>query len=386
VPQAEAVKHLAALEFAVTPAGDALQVTVPAWRADVALEDDLVEEVGRAHGYARIPEAAPDTRGAWAVRGERERLIARARRAMLARGLTEAWSTSLVSEREAGECASLLGDDPAALVRLQNPMSREGEFLRPSPLPGLLRACAHNLRQGRTAVRLFEVGPGFLRATGPGTLAAEPLMIAALVTGPRWAHAHDALQGMTEWEDARGLWEAWLEEMSVDTPQWRTYSAAGWKPGASAELASEGSRIAWAGILGQQLLRVWDIDVPAHQPVHVFVARIEALSRPVSAGARARMPGRFPPVRRDLAYFVPVDVTHDAIAAVLRQVGGERLVSLELFDVYSGPGTPAGMKSLAFALQFQHPERTLEEAEVQAVQDRMTAAVALECGGRLRER
>jgi phenylalanyl-tRNA synthetase beta chain len=61
-------------------------------------------------------------------------------------------------------------------------------------------------------------------------------------------------------------------------------------------------------------------------------------------------------------------------------------VSLELFDVYAGTGTPAGMKSLAFALQFQHPERTLEESEVQAVQDRMTTAVARECGGRLRER
>jgi phenylalanyl-tRNA synthetase beta chain len=230
------------------------------------------------------------------------------------------------------------------------------------------------------------VGPGFRRASGAGTLADEPLMIAALVTGPRYAHAHDALQGVTEWEDARGLWDAWLSEMSVDTPHWRTYSAAGWKPGASAEVASEGSRIAWAGVLGQQWLDAWGIDVPAQQPVHVFVARVEPLSRTTTAGAKAKMPGRFPPVRRDVAYFVPASVTHDALAAALRKAGGERLVSLELFDVYAGQGTPDGMKSLAFALQFQHAERTLEETEVQAVQDRMTEAVASECGGRLRER
>ena len=79
-------------------------------------------------------------------------------------------------------------------------------------------------------------------------------------------------------------------------------------------------------------------------------------------------------------------MTHDQLASSIRDAAGEWLVVLEVFDVYEGPGTPEGMKSLAFALQFQHPERTLGEAEVQAVQDRMTAALATSCGARLRER
>jgi phenylalanyl-tRNA synthetase beta chain len=91
-------------------------------------------------------------------------------------------------------------------------------------------------------------------------------------------------------------------------------------------------------------------------------------------------------VRRDLAFFVPERVTHEQLAAALCGAGGEWLVSLELFDVYAGPGTPTGEKSLAFALQFQHPERTLAEAEIQQVQERMTGAAARECGARLRER
>jgi phenylalanyl-tRNA synthetase beta chain len=129
-------------------------------------------------------------------------------------------------------------------------------------------------------------------------------------------------------------------------------------------------------------LSAWEIEAP----VHVFVALLDALPGTATAKRTAAVPGRFPPVRRDLAFFVPEKVTHQELADVLRESAGDWLVSLELFDVYAGSGTPAGMKSLAFALQFQDPQRTLAENEVQLVQDRMTAAVAQRLSGRLRER
>jgi len=375
----EATRQLDRLEFGVE-AGDPLRVSVPSWRPDVAIEDDLVEEVARTWGYDRIPEAPLETLGVRAVRSERERRTERARRAMLARGLTEAWSTSMVTEREALETAALLGEPAPPLVRLANPMSREGEVMRPNLVAGLLRACGHNLRQGVTAVRLFEIGAGF-HARGEA-LPEERPMLAAIVCGPRHAQALDADQKPLDFEDAKGLWEAWLDEMRVDTTGWRVYAAAGWKPGASAEVVSGTSRIGWAGTLSQQLLRHWDIEVP----VHLFVVLLDTLSGDGSAGPRVVLPGRFPPVRRDLAFFVPERTSHDELAAALRGAAGDWLVRLDLFDVYTGPGTPRGMKSLAFALQFQHPERTLAETEIQKVQDRMAAAAAAACGARLRER
>jgi phenylalanyl-tRNA synthetase beta chain len=395
-------KHLAALGFQARRGKerDSLEVTVPSARFDVAIEDDLVEEVARSHGYDRIPEAPPDSRGVVPVRGARERTIERARRAMLARGLMEASTTSMVSEREAHTTATLLGETEPRFVRLVNPMSSEGEIMRPNPLTGLLRACAHNLRQGASAVRLYEVGVGFrgrdgATETSGGTgsidreesarnraLPQERLMIAAIVTGPRYAHAHDAAQQPMDFFDAKGLWEAWLHEMRVDSPQWATYSSPGWKPGASAEVAAGPSRIGWAGTLGQQWLREWDIEVP----VHAFVALLDPLFPSGDSVLRAALPGRFPPVRRDLAYFVPERVTHQELEEVLRHTAGERLLSIELFDVYAGQGTPQGQKSLAYAVQFQHPDRTLAESEVQVIQDRMTEAVAKQCGGRLRDK
>ena len=207
-------------------------------------------------------------------------------------------------------------------------------------------------------------------------------MLGAIVTGPRWAHAHDGTQGPVDFDDAKGLWEAWLAEMRVDTPEWRSYAAEGWKPGASAEVVSEASCIGWAGTLSPAFLRTWDIEVP----VHLFQVLLDPLSRRVETRPGVRLPGRFPPVRRDVAFFVPQGTTHQQIEEALAQSAGDWLASIELFDVYAGPGTPQGMKSLAFALQFQQPERTLTESEVQTIQDRMVKAVEQRCGGRLRER
>ncbi len=404
IPLADAVRDLRALEFEVTPreaagAGWSLEARPPSWRVDVNVEDDLVEEIGRSLGYDRLPEAPLETRGVHARRGERERGLERARRAMLARGFSEAWSSTLVSEREASQALALLGGDAATLLRLANPMSREGEVLRPNLVPGLLRACAHNLRQGVPAVRLFEIGAGFAARAGAAatTLPDEPWMLAALVTGPRYAHAHDAAQQTVDFDEAKGLWEAWLDEIGVDTPEWRAYSAAGWKPGASAEVAAGTSRFGWAGSLAQPLLRDWGIEVPTHQDVHLLVVLLDPVLAAARATRRATLPGRFPPVSRDLAFFVPVERTYREVEQVLvraasapgqgaEEGAGSRLAAIELFDVYTGPGTPEGTRSLAFALRFEHPERTLQESEVQSIQDRMVAAVARECGGRLRER
>ena len=126
---------------------------------------------------------------------------------------------------------------------------------------------------------------------------------------------------------------------------------------------------------------MWGIE----SDVHLFAVRLDTLPERTHA-TLTRRPGRFPPVRRDVAFFVPESITHRDVVTLLRNAGGDWLSNVEVFDVYAGPGTPPGMKSLAFALEFQHPERTLAEAEIQGAQDRMSGAVTETTGGRLRER
>src|SRR5262249_45720047 len=154
-----------------------------------------------------------------------ERVLRRARAGMLALGFHEAWCSSLVAEPEAIAAAKLLGDDPRRLVKLANPMSRESEWLRPNLVPGLLRATALNLRSRAASVRLFEAGVGFLAVPGEA-LPRETMMLAAVVAGPRFGHAHDPVptaprgaydpRGEVDFADAKGVCEAWLGEMRVD--------------------------------------------------------------------------------------------------------------------------------------------------------------------------
>jgi phenylalanyl-tRNA synthetase beta chain len=381
IPPDLQARHLRSLGFGVEERGGRLAVTPPSWRSDVEIEEDLVEEVARAHGYDALPEPAPELRGAWGHRTPRERLVESARRALLARGFQEAWSTTLVSEPEARAALELVGEPPERLVPLVNPMSREGAMLRPSPVPGLLRAVAHNLRQGEQSLRLFEIAVGFT-GTGLGARPQERLTLAAALTGMRYAHAHDAPQAEADFFEAKGLWEAVLGELRVDTPEWRAYAGPGWKPGAGAQVASLGSRIGWAGVAAPRWLDTWGIEVP----VHLLVILLDPLVSRAPVAALARSPGRFPPVRRDLAFFVPDRVSYAELHGVVAREAGGLLRSVDLFDVYAGPGTPAGMRSLAFTLQFGHEERTLAESEVEDIQRQIVAAVARECGGRLREK
>src|SRR5438093_12241195 len=116
-------------------------------------------------------------------------------------------------------------------------------------------------------------------------------MLAAIVIGPRWAHAHDATLQPVDFDDAKGLWEAWLGEMRVDTPQWRSYSGEGWKPGASAEVVSEASRIGCAGTMSSAFLRSWDIEVP----VNIFKTLLVPLSQRAQASTADRLTRRIRP-------------------------------------------------------------------------------------------
>ncbi len=375
----EQARHLRSLGFRVEDRGAMLQVGPPSWRHDVACEEDLIEEVARAHGYDAIPEPAGELRAAPVTRSARERITAAARGALLSRGFQEAWSTSLVSEREARAVAELMGEADLT-PKLSNPMSRESAALRPTPMVGLLRAVAHNLRQGQTSLRLFEVGVGF--RTRAQDRPEERLMLAAALCGQRYAHAHDEAQSGVDFFEAKGIWEAVLDELRVDSAGWRDYPGSSWKPGASAQVAWTGSRIAWVGIAAPGWLRTWGIETP----VHLFLLLLDPLLARSERTIRARLPERFPPVRRDVAFFLPESVAYADLHRILTREGGVELRRVELFDVYQGPGTPAGMRSLAWTLEFGHEERTLSESEVETIQQRMAAAVARECGGRLREK
>ncbi|GAB3506730.1 phenylalanine--tRNA ligase subunit beta [Pseudoxanthomonas daejeonensis] len=384
IADAEIERILRALGMQVAAAGDGWQVTPPSRRFDIAIEEDLIEELARIHGYDRIPTTVPGGPARIAAPSETRLAETDIRRQLVARDYLEAVSFAFVE-------ADLLEawHSAAATVPLANPLSAELAVMRPRLLPGLVDALARNVSRQAGRVRLFELGRTFAEADPalrvPGVPAAAPVetrRIAAVACGDagaeQWGHAARPV----DFHDMKGDLES-LAAASGATLQFRPSSEAFGHPGRSADVyrtdgdASE-VRLGWIGQLHPRLQKALDLGVD----VVAFELDLAPLER--RALPRAEALSRFPPVRRDLAFVVGVDVPWAALAASAREAAGPVLRDLVLFDRYQGAGVESGCKSLAMGLILQDNARTLTDQDADALVERVVARLGRDHAARIR--
>ena len=330
------------------------QVTVPSHRFDISLEVDLIEELGRLYGYNRLPVRYPQARLAPQARAEARSDLPALRRLLVARGYQEAITYSFIDPK-----LFELFSPGVQPLQLANPISADMSAMRDSLWPGLIKAVQHNLNRQQTRVRLFESG---LRFVGQlDGLKQEP-MIAGVATGSRlqegWAHGKEAI----DFYDIKADVEALLG--FAGAAQAFSFSAGehpALHPGQTARIERNGQLVGFIGALHPELAKKLDIS----QTTFLF----ELLLSEVEQG---RMPvfselSRFPEVRRDLALLVDRDNSSESILQCMRESAGEFLTDLRLFDVYVGKGIDPHRKSLAIGLTWQHPSRTLNDDEVNAI-------------------
>ncbi len=329
------------------------QVRAPAFRPDLAIEADLIEEVARVHGYDRIPDRSPISDLRMRPRTEAGLGVSAVRELLASRGYHEAVTFSFVSSALQ---RSMAPDTPQ--IPLANPISSEMAVMRAQIWPGLIRAMRYNINRQRTRVRLFETGMVFHRT--PDGVLQEPV-VAGLATGPvnpeQWGEeARDC-----DYFDTKGDVEALLERCRVNgaVSFEPATSLAALHPGRSARVLLDGARIGSLGEVHPELSREWKHT----SAVYIFELSLSSLS----AGGRPEFEPlpRHLPVRRDLAVVVDESVTSDAIRACVGQAGIDLLENLELFDVYRGEGVDSGKKSLAIGLSFRHGSRSLVDEEVE---------------------
>jgi len=260
-------------------------------------------------------------------------------------------------------------------VPLANPLSAELGVMRTALLPGLVDALARNAARQQPRVRLFEIGNVF--AARPGDAPLETLRVAAVASGDARAEQWGGDAREVGFHDLKGDLES-LAACAGAGLEFRPSQAAHGHPGRSADVYREGARIGWIGELHPRLLRALDLD---HAAV-AFELDLGPLRR--RALPRVQALGRYPSVRRDLAFVVAQDVPWAVLEASIRAVAGPLLVGLGLFDVYQGKGVESGFKSLAIGLILQDKSRTLTDRDVEAVVERVTATLQGEHGARIR--
>jgi phenylalanyl-tRNA synthetase beta chain len=371
VADGEVERILRALGLRVEVNADGWTVTAPTRRFDLAIEEDLVEEVARIHGYDAIPSTLPGgaTRLVAPVEGEVPE--ADVRRQLAARDYLEAVNYAFV---DAGLLDAWQASDGA--VPLANPLSAELGVMRTALLPGLVDALARNVARQQPRVRLFELGKVFA-AGAEGRAPVETLRVAAVACGDASPEQWGVPARRVDFHDLKGDLES-LAALSGAKLDYRAAQPAWAHPGRAAEVLRDGVAIGAIGELHPRLQQVLGLD----HPVVAFELDLAPLRRRALPHARAL--SKFPSVRRDLAFVVADEVPWQAVADTVRAAAGPTLRELQLFDRYVGKGVESGFKSLAMGLILQEDSRTLTDRDVDAVVAGVTAALESAHGARIR--
>lgn len=357
----QATRALGALEIeAATPwardgEDECATFRVPPHRYDLAIEEDLVEEVARILSYDSIPLSVRSGPLPSVSTKPEEIAARRIRNVACGLGFEEALSTVLVGAIPA-EVREGIADEE--IWELQNPISRELKHLRPSLLPALIRAAGENLRQGVGDLRLVEVGKVF-RAT-PAPIGREWLEATFVLAGlplPWDAPAADPDRFL----EAKGTLEAILQSFGIDSWDTRSYHDSRWAAGTAAEFVGSDGSLGIVGEVAPRLAQFLGVD----RPVWAATISVSALAKAATGPRRYREVPRFPASKRDLAVAVSRhEVTQEDLLRSIRESGGPLLAQARLFDLYRMGKEEGAPRSLAFALEFRAPDRTLTDAEV----------------------
>ena len=363
-----AADALGSIEIPATAEDDLVRVEAPSFRPDLEREEDLIEEIVRVHGYDRLPSTVPSSRRAGSEQ-DTYRIRRRLRQLLVRGGLRDSASLTFAS---AAEVELFDGGEP---VRVANPPSAEEPYLRTSLLPRLLEAASRNLQRGGRSVALSEIGHVFRL----GDPIVEREHLAFVLTGPAGDDL-DTGDRVFDVADAKGIVElvlrgtgigAWTLEPGVHRP---------FHPGRSGSILIGDRHVGTLGELHPADAARFDIGG------RVALAELDVTGLEISSErwVSFRDVPRFPPIRRDLAFVLDEDVPAGTVQAALEAAAGELLDRSLLFDVFRGGAIPDGRKSLAFALEFRAPDRTLTDEEVEPIVATIVDRLRSELGAELR--
>jgi len=346
------------------------QVTAPSWRFDIAIEEDLIEELARLYGYNRLPESAVHAPMQLGNLPETELDEQALREALVQRGYHEVITYSFIDADMAQAFA--LNQQTVALA---NPLSEELVVMRPSLLPGLLKTLAYNQKRQQLRVRIFEIGRVFEKVEAGYN---QQMKIGGAIYGSRVPLHWDTPVEVVDFFDVKGDVEALLAAAGLEV-DFEPAEHPALHPGQSAWVKHEGVIIGCLGQLHPARYKTMKLA----QPVFVFELDLPPLLQTTLPAAQPI--SRFPEVSRDLAFVVDKSVPAAAIERAIASVDSPLVVQVQLFDLYAGDNLPVDKKSLAVKLRFSSLEQTLSDEQVDAVVAQVVEAVQRATGGELRQ-
>ncbi len=349
---------------------DVLIVVVPTRRLDIAVEIDLVEEIARSEGYDAIPAVLPvlaSARGGRSLLAER---LLEARRALAGAGLTEVMTHSLITTKVYDKLGLATDSPYRDVVTIANPVYEERSTLRTMLAPGLLDTLAYNANRQTKDLAIFEISNVY-RVTHGQQLPEEPLVLSIALMGNQVAPSWISPEQPADFFTLKGVVEHLLGALDVQGWSISRGDASWLHPGRQAKLEIGGREVGLFGELHPEAQAAWDL------PSRVYVA--ELLFEPIVAAARPLREyhgvTRFPAVTRDVALILAQEVPSARVPEAIRTSGGDLVEDVALFDLYQGEHVKAGNRSLAYHITYRAADRTLTDADVEAVHSKVRQAL-----------
>ena len=364
------------LGFSYRRKKDSFTVNPPTYRFDLEIEEDLIEEVARLHGFENIPALPPRAVARMSAPPEAKRSLHAVRERLAACDYQEIINFAFV---EPAWEADFAGESNP--VRLLNPIASQSSVMRSTLLGSLLANVRYNHARKLPRIRVFEVGSVYLRdaAAGDGPLSVaglrQPVRVAGAAFGPALEEQWAGEARPVDYFDVKADLEAIY---APRRPRFEAAAHPALNPGRSARVLLDGAPAGWLGELHPR----WQQKYELPQPVVLFELEAEGLAD--APLPRPSQPSKFPPVVRDIALLVDAGVTAQALLDAARAEKPAIVQEVGVFDVYQGPSLPPGKKSLAFRVVMQDTERTLTDAEADSARDALVALWGRRFGGSLR--
>lgn len=361
-----------------------LDVGVPSFRPDIGREIDLIEEIARVKGYDKIPPTLPEGVITSGRLSPQRRILIRVKDTLTSCGLQEVITFSFMPSHFFDDLLLAAEAKRRQAMKLMNPLTEEQEIMRTTILPNLLRLLHYNFSRQVEDQFVFELGKvyypaGAATSDQPG-LPREPISLALAISG-KLPHNWQFSPRDVDFYTLKGILERLLQSLGINEYSWEKSGEPFLHPHQAVSLVIDGEEIGYMGSLNAPVLENFSLRQ------NVFVAELELdflLSRADLAPHYKSLP-RYPAVWRDIAFVVPFTVTAASLVEEIKKTGTSLLEQIHLFDLYTGNQIPEGHGSLAFALTFRHPERTLKDEEVDTIMQELEQQVAQKYGAVLRK-
>jgi phenylalanyl-tRNA synthetase beta chain len=372
---------LDSLGFETTSDGETLEVNTPYWRADITIEEDLVEEVARIIGYDEVPVTLMSTQIPHHEPQPQREVREKVRDAFIAAGMEETISYSATSI-EALQKVEVSTDGLDAPLRLANPMSAELDHMRTTLRASILQTLAFNRRMSQSeGMRLFEIGKVYLpkEEAKERDLPDEKEMLIGVLSGPRLSTSWLMPEGNMDFFDGKGVLDAMFRHLGL-TAEYEASTDPITHPGKTARVTSNGHHVGTVGEVHPNILARFDLE---NDQVTLIELDLESLYRSAKKlSAEYRAISRYPEAERDIALLIDTDVPSSRVQSLINR---HRLVKTNSpFDLYTGDGVPVGKKSVAYRITFQSDRSTLVGDFVDKARDDIVRQLKREVGAELR--